>query len=91
MRSERTKILSLPEVCFLDATRFVRLVQFSIAKLDLIFLHNTHILPVGLFVGLFVIFLSVLSVCPVCMSVLCTVLLVCTVSVNNCLSVHLPV
>jgi hypothetical protein len=82
-----------------DTTRFVHLVLtgvrvanfLNIAKFDLIFLHNTHILPVCLFFGLFVIF----SVCPVClsvcMSVLCTVLLVCTVCVNNCLSVHMSV
>jgi hypothetical protein len=51
MRSERKKILSIPEVCFLDATRFVRLVLtgvritnfFIFAIFDLIFLLNVHI------------------------------------------------
>ena len=73
MRSERKKMLSIPEVCFLDATQFVRLVLtgvhvanfLNIVKFDLIFLHNTHILSVYLSVGLFVILfcLSCLSVC----------------------------
>ncbi len=73
LRSERNFFLSLPEVWFLDATRFVRLVLagvrvsnfLNIAKFDLIFLHNTNILYVCLFVGLFVIrfCLSCLSVC----------------------------
>ncbi len=55
------------------STRFVRLVLtgvrvtnfFNIADFDLIFLHNTHILAVCLYVGLFVIIfcLSCLSVC----------------------------
>jgi hypothetical protein len=73
MRSERKIFLSIPEVCFLDAARFVRLVLtgvrvanfLNIAKFDLIFFHNTHILFVCLFFGLFVILfcLSCLSVC----------------------------
>jgi hypothetical protein len=46
----------------------VRVTNFlNITNFDLIFLHNTHILPVCLFVGLFVI-LFCLS-CPVCLSV----------------------
>ena len=73
MRSERKNLLSIPEVCFLDATRFVCLVLtgvrvvnfFNITNFDLVFLHNTHILTVYLFVGLFVILfcLSCLFVC----------------------------
>ena len=80
MRSERKIFLSQPEVCFLDATRFVRSVLtgvrvanfFNIANFDLIFLHNTHILAVLLSVGLFSfpICLSRLSVCLVCLSLL---------------------
>ncbi len=62
------------------STQFVRLVLtrvpvtnfFNIADLDLIFLNNTHILSVCLFVGLFAI-LFCLSCLSVCMSVLCTV------------------
>ncbi len=66
-------IIKIYRVCFLDATRFVRLVLagvrvtnfLNIANFDLIFLHNTHIVYVCLFVGLFVICfcLSCLSVC----------------------------
>jgi hypothetical protein len=44
----------------------VRVINFlNITNFDLIFLHNTHILSVCLFVGLFVILfcLSCLSVC----------------------------
>ncbi len=51
MRYERKNLLSLPEVWFLDATRFVRLVLtwvhvanfFNIAHFDLIFLHSVQI------------------------------------------------
>jgi hypothetical protein len=54
----------------------VRVTSFlNITNFDLIFLHNTHILSVCLFVDLFFILfcLSCLSVClSVCMSVLCT-------------------
>jgi hypothetical protein len=72
MRFKRKKKFSVPEVCFLDATRFVRLVLtgvrvtnfLNIANLDIIFLHNTQILAVLLSVGLFsfLICLSCLSV-----------------------------
>jgi hypothetical protein len=79
MRFERKIFLSVPEVCFLDATRFVRLVLtgvrvanfFNIAYFDLIFLHNTHILAVFLSVVLFS-FLICLSCLSVCMSVFST-------------------
>jgi hypothetical protein len=56
----------------------VRVTNFLIiTNFDLIFLHNIHILPVYLFVGLFVILfcLSCLSVIlSVCMYFLCTVM-----------------
>jgi hypothetical protein len=79
MRSERKIFLSVLEVCFLDATRFVRLELtgvrvanfFNIANFDQIFLHNTHILAVLLSVGLFS-FLICLSCLSVCMSVFIT-------------------
>jgi hypothetical protein len=52
----------------------VRVTNFLIiTNFDLISLHNTHILSVCLFVGLFVI-LFCLSCLSVCMSFLCTVL-----------------
>jgi hypothetical protein len=73
MRSERKKFLSVPEVCFLDATRFVRLVLtgvrvtnfFNIANFDLVF-YTTLIYWLSSY--LLVCFPS-LSVCPVCLSV----------------------
>ena len=51
MRFKRKKFLSLPEVWFLDATRFVCLVLtgvrvanfFNITHFDLIFLHSVHL------------------------------------------------
>ncbi len=83
------------------STRFVRLALtgahvanfFKIADFDLVFLHNTHILSVCVYVGLFVILLC-LSCLSVCLSV-CTVgmyrmfehLAFCTFV---CLSVCLP-
>jgi hypothetical protein len=97
MGSERKFFLSLPEVWFLDATRFVRLVLagvrvtnfLNIANFDLIFLHNTHILYVCLFVGLFVICFC-LSCLSVCLSVCLSYVHHC-ICVNICLSVHLSV
>jgi hypothetical protein len=99
MSYERKIFLSLPEVCFLDATRLVCLVLtrvrvpkfLNIAKFDLIFLHNTLILSVCLFVGLFVILfcLSCLSVCLyVCFMYSTVGMYQC---VNIALSVHLSV
>jgi hypothetical protein len=98
MRSERKIFLSLPEVRFLDATRFVRLVLtgvrianfFNIAHFDLIFLHNTHIVPVCLFVGLFVI-LFCLSCLSVCLSVCLSYVQYCWYVPYIGLSVHLSV
>jgi hypothetical protein len=98
MRSERKNFLSIPEVCFLDATRFVRLALtgvrvanfLNIAKYDLIF-YTTLIYCLSVCLLVCLSFFSVLSVClSVCLSyVHCTVLLVCTVFVNIGLSVHL--
>jgi hypothetical protein len=78
-----------PEVPFLGMDKNVPLVLtgicvanfLNITKFDLIFLHNTHILSVCLFIGLIVILFCLLSV----------FLSVCTICVNIGLSVHLSV
>ncbi len=84
MSSESKKLLSTPEVCFLDATGFVRFVLtgvrvanfLNIAKFELIF-YTTLLYCMSVCLLVCLSFFSVCPVClSVCMSVLCTALLV---------------